>query len=162
MVELRIVGRDGPGPDHHRIAQRTHAMQVQDVLLAGDELGLARMGGDEAVEALAQMTDGQRSCRRGAGDWQVELEKCLSRVGQRQQRIPACACTPRDHRTRVLVVDRDENALLSHCERARHVGGVGRFGRAGRGEHDRPGHVDGRVVVRTSVGRGSRHHRSRL
>ncbi len=58
--QLRIVGRHGAGADHHRIAQRTHAVQVQDVLLAGDELRVARVGGDEAVEALAQMADGDR------------------------------------------------------------------------------------------------------
>ena len=110
--QLRIVGRDRAGADDHGVAQRAHAVQVQDVLLAGDELRVAGVGGDEAVEALAEMADGDRPCRRGAGDRQVEIDERLSRVGRTAACIPACACAPRDDRLRVLVADRDENALL--------------------------------------------------
>jgi len=50
--QLRIVGRDRSSADDDGVAERAHAMQVEDVLLAGHVLRLAGVGGDEAVEAL--------------------------------------------------------------------------------------------------------------
>ena len=48
------------GADDYGIAQRPQTMQVQDVLRAGDRVGVARRGGDEAIETLTQMPDGDR------------------------------------------------------------------------------------------------------
>ena len=87
--ELRIVGRHGAGADDHRVAQRAHAMQVQDVLLAGDELRFAGMGGDEAVEALAEMADGDRVRAGGAADRQVEIDHRVARIVGRQRDLEA-------------------------------------------------------------------------
>ena len=45
-------------------AQRAHACgAMQNVFLARDALGFARVGGDEAVEALAEMADRDRRSR---------------------------------------------------------------------------------------------------
>ena len=52
--ELRVVGGHRAGADDDRVAQRAQAVQVHDVLVAGDELRVAGMGGDEAVEALSR------------------------------------------------------------------------------------------------------------
>ena len=42
--ELRIVGRDRPRADDHRLRERAHAVQMQDVFLARHVLRFARRG----------------------------------------------------------------------------------------------------------------------
>ena len=39
--QQRIVGGHGAGAHHHRVGQRAHAMQVEDVLRTGHELRVA-------------------------------------------------------------------------------------------------------------------------
>ena len=41
--ELRVVGRHRARADDDRVAERAHAVEVQDVLVAGDELRIARV-----------------------------------------------------------------------------------------------------------------------
>jgi GTP cyclohydrolase II len=63
--KLRIVGRDGTGADHDRVAQGAHAVQVQQVAAAVDVARIARAGGDEAVETLPEVRHRQwRTGRR--------------------------------------------------------------------------------------------------
>ena len=73
--QLRVVGRHGAGADDHDVAERAHAMQVEDVLGAGHKLRLARVHRDETVEALAQVADRDRPRRRRAADRQVQVEQ---------------------------------------------------------------------------------------
>ena len=61
--QLRVVGCDRAGADDDRVAQRTHAVHVQEVLGAGDVLRFAGVGRDEAVEALPEMADRDRAAR---------------------------------------------------------------------------------------------------
>ena len=58
--------------------------------------------GDEAVEALAEMADGDRTGARGAADRQVEIDQRVLRMVGRQQQPPAVAGLPRQHRRRVV------------------------------------------------------------
>jgi hypothetical protein len=64
-VSCRIVDRHGTRTDQDGVAQRAHAMHVHHVLGAGHPARLAFVGGDEAVEALTQMADGDRPSDRG-------------------------------------------------------------------------------------------------
>ena len=87
--QLRIVGRDRAGAHHHRIAERAQGVQVDDVLVAGDELRVAGMRGDEAVDALPEVADGDRTCRGGAAQRQVEVEDVGARIaGARRDSQP--------------------------------------------------------------------------
>ena len=97
--ELRIVGRDRAGADDDRVAQRAHAVQVQDVLLAGDVLRFAGVRGDEAVEALAEVADRDRPrdawrCRS------ADRDRSARGAGRRpeQDELPAGARAPADDR----------------------------------------------------------------
>ncbi|MFO1425878.1 MAG: hypothetical protein U1F11_02670 [Steroidobacteraceae bacterium] len=94
--ESWIVGGHRAGADQHRIEQRPHAMQVHDVLAAGHVAGIAAVGGDEAVEALAHVADHERQLARGRREQRlVELAQraAAGRAGQRQ-----AAARPREQR----------------------------------------------------------------
>ena len=95
--QLRIVGRDRAGADDHDVAERAHAVQVKDVLGAGDELRLARRHRDETVEALAEVADRHGLRRRRAADRQVQVEQSAGRIVRREARVPAAAGLPCDH-----------------------------------------------------------------
>jgi hypothetical protein len=69
--ELRIVGSDGARTHDNCIAECAHTMQVHDVVAAGHRLRVAGSSRDKSIEALAEMTNGQWTCRRAAADRQV-------------------------------------------------------------------------------------------
>src|SRR5947207_12435474 len=96
--EWRIDGSYGARADNDRVGQRAHAVQVQNVFLAGDVLRLAGVRGDEPVETLAEVTDRDGPGYRRAADRQVEIDERMARVVRRKHRHPAGAGTPRDHR----------------------------------------------------------------
>ena len=84
--QLRIVGSHGSRADDNGVAQGPQAMQMHDVFLPGDVARLAGKSRDEAVEALAEMADGDRVLGRGAADRKVEVENGGSRIVRRQSR----------------------------------------------------------------------------
>ena len=86
--ELRIVGRDGSGADDDGVAQRAQAMQVEDVFLAGDPARFTGVGRDEAVEALAQVADGDRPAPGGAADGEIEIDERMARIVRRPGPVP--------------------------------------------------------------------------
>ena len=94
--ELRVVGRDRAGADDHDIAERAHAVQVEDVLGTGYKLRLARVHRDETVEALAQVADRDRFHRRRAANRQVQVEQTAGRIAGRKAGAPAAAGLPDD------------------------------------------------------------------
>jgi hypothetical protein len=55
--ELGVVVGDGAGPDDHRIGQGTEPVQPLDVRRAVDVVGVARHGGDSAIQALSELAD---------------------------------------------------------------------------------------------------------
>ena len=73
-------------------------MKVDDVLLAGDELRIARVGGNETIEALAEMTDGDGMCFRRAADRQIQVDEGGAAILTRQQKFPPSTRSPREHR----------------------------------------------------------------
>ena len=94
--QLRVVGRDGAGADDHDVAERAHAVQVEDVLGASHKLRLARVHRDETVEALAQVADRQWPPRRRAADRQVQVEQAAGGIARRKAGAPAAAGLPCD------------------------------------------------------------------
>jgi hypothetical protein len=109
------------------------------------------MGGDEAVEALAEMADGER-VRRGAGTKrQVEIDERGLRRGGGQRALPAGARGPAHarlavavrHPLQVLAVERE-------ADRGREGLGLGRVRRQGSQQRPRV------VVVAGYPGRGRR------
>ncbi len=66
--ETRIVGSHCAGADDDGIAQGAQPMQMQDVLRTGDRNGIPRRRCDEPVEALAEVSDGDRPIGRRTAD----------------------------------------------------------------------------------------------
>ena len=58
--QLRVVRADRLGTDHDRVDQRTQPVQVLPVLVPGDKASVPRARGDEPVQALPELGDGQR------------------------------------------------------------------------------------------------------
>ena len=85
--QLRVVRRHGAGADDHRIAERAHAVQVEDVVGAGDEARVAGFGRDEAVEALAEVADDQRVVGRDVEQRSIERQQRRDRARRRRPRI---------------------------------------------------------------------------
>ena len=109
--QLRIVGRNRAGADDDRVAERAHAVKVQDVLFAGHVLRLAGVRGDESVEALAEMADRDRVGVGRAADRQVEIDQRAPRIVGRQQQLEAGVRTPRDHRVWMSRFDGAQTAV---------------------------------------------------
>lgn len=57
--QLGVVRGGGPGSDDHRVGERAQVVQMSAVLLPGDIVGVAGAGGDEAVEALPELREGE-------------------------------------------------------------------------------------------------------
>jgi len=55
--QLRIVGKCGPDPNHHRVDQRPQAVQVDQTGLAVDIVGVPARGGNAAIDRLATLCD---------------------------------------------------------------------------------------------------------
>ena len=100
--ELRVVGGHRAGADDDRIAQGAQPMQVDDVVAPGDELRIAAVRGDEAIEALTEMPDREGPRQRRPAQRQVQIEDDVSRIARGHQRLPSRARAPRDHRGSVL------------------------------------------------------------
>ena len=58
-----------------RVAQRAHAVEVDDVVVSGDELRLAGVHRDEPVEALPQVAHGDRARRGCAADGKIQIQQ---------------------------------------------------------------------------------------
>ncbi|OFA42606.1 UPF0104 family protein [Streptomyces xinghaiensis] len=66
-----IVRGGGAGADDHRVGERAQAVQMLPVLLAGDVVGVAGAAGDEPVQALPQLREGE--ARTGEAEGQIAL-----------------------------------------------------------------------------------------
>ena len=143
--QLRIVGRNGAGADHDRVAQRAHPVEVQDVFLAGHVLRLAGVGRDEPVEALTEMADGHRPRHVALQIGRYKSMQRMARVGGRQHGFPACAWTPLDRRlavadSRLSAATRDRVSAAIDARMRRRRVQLGRTvqPRWPRREHNRP------------------------
>jgi hypothetical protein len=103
--ELRVVRRHGARANDHGVRQRTEAVQVDDVLVPGDELGIPTLRRDEAVEALAEVADGDRPRLRGVAEGQIQLEDEPARVAGVGHGLPACRRAPREDGGGILRAD---------------------------------------------------------
>jgi hypothetical protein len=149
--ELRIVRRYRTGADDDDVAQRSHAMQVQDVLVARDELRLTSRHGDEPVQALAQVADRDRSRRRCAADRQIQIEQRAGCVLGRQARSPSHAGLPGDRRGRVPDRHSAQQSRLGvgagvHRKRDKVAGFLETFGAAGCSQRETPGAICASLV----------------
>lgn len=77
--ELGVVGLHGAGAHHHGIHQGAQAVQVHQALWPVDVVGVATLGGDAPVEALAELGDGQSP---GAGRERGEALQQLAGLGR--------------------------------------------------------------------------------
>jgi hypothetical protein len=85
--QLWVVGPYGSGTDEDCVGERSHAMAMQQVGLAGDPAGVAVLGRNSAVEALPDMSDGESGgLRKAVGKVKVELHRDIIRQRRR--------CTP--------------------------------------------------------------------
>jgi hypothetical protein len=93
-------------------------VQVDDVVGAGDEARIARFGGDEAIETLAEVPDDERAVGRAAVGAvgrafgrQVE-QRAIQRAQRRDPLVRAVARGPvRPRRRRASVTRRGEQLL---------------------------------------------------
>ncbi len=107
--ELRVVVGHGAGSHEHRIAQRPQPMHVDEVGLAGDAIRMAGLGGDPAVQALAEMGHDQKPVGRGRQELAIggeqppllgrqPVEREFGRIGAAvragQQPFPGAGETP--------------------------------------------------------------------
>lgn len=76
--ELRVVGDGGTGSDDHRVGEGAEVVQMSAVLLAGDIVGVAGAGGDEAVQALPELREDE--ARAGQAQRQIAVGEC-ARLG---------------------------------------------------------------------------------
>ena len=98
------------------------------------------MGGDEAVEALPEMADGQRPERGGAAERQVDVDQIGLGRGLRQQLLPAAAGLPAYARRWVPRIDATQpGAVEGEVHRARIRLGVVRV--VGEGPKQGPGGI---------------------
>lgn len=73
-----IVRDRGPGTDDHRVGKRAQPVEVFAVLGAGDVVGVALPGGDESVDALAELRVDEAGAAQADGQVALGQE---SRVG---------------------------------------------------------------------------------
>ena len=113
-------------------------MHVPQVLFAGDELRVAGVRGDEAVEALAQMADGDG---RAAVALQIGRYRSMSaaadRVG-RHQAMPAVAGMPLDSADAVSGVTGPQRAGVVERRSRRCAGREGASAAGARAAHEIP------------------------
>lgn len=69
--QLGVIGDGGARPDDHGVGEGTQAVQMAAVLLAGDVVGVAGTGGDEPVEALPELGEGE--VRTGQAQRQIAV-----------------------------------------------------------------------------------------
>jgi hypothetical protein len=116
-------------------------MHVHQVVVAGHELRIAGMRGDETVEALAEVSDGHRTCGRGSADGEIQIEQCRSRVIGRKTRLPADARRP--HERRISCVDGrlSKSGLRVHGKCLRPLLRLEPFGQTACCKNDVPGGI---------------------
>ena len=150
--ELGVVGGHRAGADDHRVRQRAHAVHVAQVLFAGHELRVTGVRGDEAVEALPEMADGDRVGGGAGANRQVEIDKRRLGRCRRQRAAPAGAGHPAhagfavavSHPLQDLAVEREADRRVEALDfgrvcrqgaqqRPRLVGVAGHPGRRRRG-----------------------------
>lgn len=71
--EAAVVGEHGARADDDSVDERPKPVQVGAVVRSGDELGVPGPGGDEPVEALAELGNGE--ARAGSHEGAVEVEQ---------------------------------------------------------------------------------------
>lgn len=69
--QLGVVGDGGAGSDDHGVGEGAEVVQMSAVFLAGDIVGVAGAGGDETVQALAELREGQ--ARAGQAQRQIAI-----------------------------------------------------------------------------------------
>lgn len=85
--QQRVVLAGGAGADHHGVHQRPQPMQVRPALEAIDVVRVAALGGDAAIQALAQLGEG-----KAAGmprQRRQVVEQCPGVVAHRHVRRPS-------------------------------------------------------------------------
>src|SRR4030095_1489382 len=97
-----IVRGHRSGADDDGVRERAHPMQVDDVFLAGHELRIAGMRGDETIQTLTKVADGNRVLFRGAADGQVQVDERCARVVSWKERFPAAFRLPGKGRAGVV------------------------------------------------------------
>src|SRR5690606_39322802 len=113
--EPRIVRRDGARADDDGVAQRAHALQMQEIRGAGHVERIAARGRDLPVEALAEMRDGERARMTAQRQIQIEHRPAL---GRRLLRRAPAAAVGDEQAARVVRRDRDGGARAIDAERA--------------------------------------------
>src|SRR5688572_25976089 len=73
-------------------------MDVDEVIVPGDELRVAGGRGDEPVETLAKVADRERTIHRRAADGKVEIQQFAPRVVGWQPALPSAPGLPRELR----------------------------------------------------------------
>ena len=101
--EARLVEDGGAGPDDHRVAERAGPVQVDEGRAAVDVARVARAGGDEAVQGLAEDGDAAAGLPRRGGLGEEQLEQLAGRRAEPLQAARDTAEAPvDDHRGRAV------------------------------------------------------------
>jgi hypothetical protein len=80
-----IVQADSVAADDDRVDQRPHPMQASNVCRAGDVMGMSRVGGDAAVEALPPLRDDEIGV---ALERQIQVEEVACGSGGWRRNTP--------------------------------------------------------------------------
>jgi hypothetical protein len=73
-------------------------MHVEEIFGAGNPSGLAGVRGDEPVEALSEVSDGDRMSRGPTTNGEVELDQSGPAIPGIRMRLPTRAWVPRENR----------------------------------------------------------------
>mgnify|MGYP000285277544 CR=1 FL=1 len=117
--EQGVVLAGGTGTDHHGVDQRSQPMQVDATLEAVDVVRVPALGGNAAVQALAELRHGQAAAMHGQRRQIVEQRSGL--VAYRDVRRPAVGRqakrTVSDHRRRAAghVITGPAEGLPGRC-----------------------------------------------
>jgi glycosyltransferase 2 family protein len=85
----RVIRDHGAGAHHHGVHQGAQAMQVHEAGLAVDVVGVAALGGDASVQALAELGHGPGPGAGGELPQAIEEFGVLGRRGDRQSGLVA-------------------------------------------------------------------------
>src|SRR6187401_43094 len=84
-------------------------MNVDQVVVPGDEPRITGGRGDEAIETLAEMADGHRVPERRTADWKIKIQELASRIVDRQPALPPPAGVPGQVRIRTVSRQRSKS-----------------------------------------------------
>ena len=147
VVSWGSFGCHGAGADDDRVAQGPHAVNVHDVVAAGDELGVARRRRDESVEALAEMADRHRPRGGRAAHRQVQIQQLRSLIARRQSGFPSGSRMPCKHRIGTVGRQRSQALVLVLFEHPGAAFSIERLGQGTRGPEDAPGGIRRRPAL---------------